>query len=364
MQRAWFGISSLENIVKPEGLSRKIMFWMAGITAGTSLFVTLSTYIFYYVWSRFSPTSFEEIGDVPGKWEVLWIVLTTGSSVIFAGYFGIKLAKGILEPLNSLDEAIRKVASGDLDARAKTGALALGEANELVNDFNELATKLQQITEEQKFWNAAIAHELRTPVTILSGRIQALVDGVFYPDAEQLKKLLTQVNSLGHLIEELRTVGLADAGHLPLQPKEVNINDEVKAVVYLFAERFASSEHIPVIHGACDKAWCDPLRIRQALIALFENAHKHSSPGLITIRVKRFENDCYEIAVEDQGPGVPEAFVPHIFQAFRHAAHKSEIAGSGLGLAVVDAIARAHNGLAKYERLPSGGSRFIIYWKK
>ncbi|WP_230630307.1 ATP-binding protein [Comamonas testosteroni] len=337
---------------------------MAFITGGASLLVTIATWVFYYIWEQYSPATFEATGDSPGGLEFLWIIVSTVICLFVAGYFGIKLAKKILAPLNSVTEAIRKVASGDLSARAEFGRGSLGEANTLVQNFNDLAKRLQQVTEEQKFWNAAISHELRTPVSILSGRLQGLSDGVFEPTPEHFQKLLSQVNSLAHLIEQLRTVGLADAGHLPLQWSEVSLNEEAQATIQFFAERFASSGHIPVLYGLCGAAWCDPIRIRQALLALFENVHRHANKGLVTIRTRSHGHDGYELAVEDQGPGVPEELAPHIFQAFRHSTRNSSTSSSGLGLAVVDAIARSHGGQAKYERLPSGGSRFVISWRK
>lgn len=350
--------------MKLEVLSRKIMLWTASIAACATLLVTLATWTFYYILEHYSPVSFNATGDIPGSWDLLWILLTTLICLVTAGYFGFRLAKRILAPLNSVIEAIKKVSSGDLSARAQLGRGSLGEANALVRDFNSLAEKLQKVTEEQKFWNAAIAHELRTPVTILKGRLQGLSDGVFEKTSENFRKMLSQVNSLSRLIEQLRTVGLADAGHLPLEWTKVNLDEEAQATIQFFAERFASSGHIPVLYGFCAKACCDSVLIRQALLALFENVHRHADKGLVKIRTQSVGLNEYEIAVEDQGPGVPEELAPLIFQAFRHSARADKTPSSGLGLAVVDAIARAHGGQAEYERLPAGGSRFVLRWRK
>jgi two-component system sensor histidine kinase AdeS len=88
--------------------------------------------------------------------------------------------------------------------------VAVGEINNLVNDFNEMAEKLQTLEAQRQSWNAAIAHELRTPVTILRGRLQGLVDGVFEPDAALFKNLLKQTEGLTHLIEDLRLLALPE----------------------------------------------------------------------------------------------------------------------------------------------------------
>lgn len=269
-----------------------------------------------------------------------------------------------MEPLNSVKGAIKKVVAGDLSARAQFGHFSLGEANALVDNFNHLAKNLQHVTELQKFRNAAIVHELRTPLVILSLRLQGLRDGVYEKTPDNLNILLSQIKRLSQLLTGLRTVGLADAGHLPLQWSEVNLKAEVQATIDFFAERFLASGHIPVLYGHSGSVWCDPMHIRQALLALFENVHRHADKGLVTIRMRSDEFDGYELAVEDQGPGVPEDLAPYIFQAFQYSAKKGNASSSGLGLAVVDAIAKAHDGEAKYERLPSGGARFFINWKK
>jgi two-component system sensor histidine kinase AdeS len=106
---------------------------------------------------------------------------------------------------------------GNLAARATSDEHAMGETAQLVDDFNQMAARLQDMAQHRAFWNAAIAHELRTPVTILRGRLQGITEGVFAPEQSQFQSLLTQVEGLGRLIEDLRTVALAESGHLPLQ---------------------------------------------------------------------------------------------------------------------------------------------------
>ena len=99
-------------------------------------------------------------------------------------------------PSNSVTRGIRLLAEGDLSARAASFNNAQNETNQLIRDFNLLAERLERMTNEQRFWNAAIAHELRTPVTILYGRLQGMLDGVFTPDNHQLRSLLVQVDGL------------------------------------------------------------------------------------------------------------------------------------------------------------------------
>lgn len=104
-----------------------------------------------------------------------------------------------------------------------------------MRDFNTMAEQLQSMTREREFWNAAIAHELRTPVAILRGRLQGLAEGVFPPERALFEGLLRQVEGLTHLIEDLRVLSLNDSGHLELQREAIRLADELAVVLEAFA---------------------------------------------------------------------------------------------------------------------------------
>ncbi|TDS84985.1 ATP-binding protein [Comamonas sp. JUb58] len=353
--------------MKLDGLSKKIMVWMMGMSVAVITISVMFVYAFYYIWDAYWPESYkinESSGAFPSFWEWIFLTFLTLGCLVLAAIVAVRLANRILIPLNSVTLAIKQVAQGNLNARAEVGHSSLGEAAILANDFNMLAEKLERVTQEQKFWNAAIAHELRTPITILSGRLQGLSDGIFMPSQDNFQKLLKSVESLGRLVEDLRTVGLADAGHLYLHFEQARLDEDVLSVVHFFEERFVASHHQCVLALELQEAWCDPMRIKQALLALFENAHKHAVGGTITVRTRINDAGEYLLAVDDEGPGVPEHLAPHVFQAFRRSARTDNVGSTGLGLAVVAAIAQAHNGRAAYERLPNGGSRFSISWKR
>ncbi|HGH2267057.1 TPA: HAMP domain-containing protein, partial [Salmonella enterica subsp. enterica serovar Typhimurium] len=111
----------------------------------------------------------------------MWILIASTTSLVISLFFTIKLSTRILKPLNDVAFSLKQISHGNLSARASGSLFQLGEMNHLVNDFNEMAEKLQTLDTQRNLWNAAIAHELRTPVTILRGRLQGLVDGVFEP---------------------------------------------------------------------------------------------------------------------------------------------------------------------------------------
>jgi len=342
------------------GLSRQIALTMMAIALGVTLVVILTGYVFYYSWEKYWPEYIPEMGLFPTGPELVWIVGTTSVGLFIAVLVAVSLSRRILVPLNSVTDGIRRVARGDLSARAVADDRSLGEATQLAEDFNLLAEKLQRVTEEQAFWNAAIAHELRTPVTILRGRLQGLAEGVFTPDEGQFRSLLTQIEGLNRLIEDLRVVSLAESGHLSLNFQQVDLAAEIRSVVDFIGDSLTKAGQHPVLDLQMKNAHCDPARIRQALLALLMNATKHAVPGAIQIQT-RLNNGLCRLIVADGGPGISDTFSQHVFTAFRRSPDVRD-AGSGLGLAVVAAIARAHGGQATCSSSSQGGAVFEIFW--
>lgn len=352
--------------MKLQGLSRQIARSMVAIAFSVSLLVLLTSYAFFFLWQTYWPENFDAQSMVPTAPEWLWMIGTTLAGVALAVVVGLKLSRRILVPLNSVADSIRRVAQGDLAARADAGDRSLGEAASLADDFNLLAEKLQRMTQEQTFWNAAIAHELRTPVTILRGRLQGLAEGVFEPQEALLQTLLTQVDGLARLIEDLRVVGLAESGHLDLHMRETDLDKEVQDVVAFCDPTLHAAGQRVVLDLRAGRVRCDPMRIRQALLALLENVRRHAVAGTVTVQSRR-EGTNVCLSVEDEGPGIAQEFASQVFTAFRRnpAAHAhDDHKGSGLGLAVVAAIAHAHGGQASCQATERGGSRFEISWPR
>lgn len=282
-------------------------------------------------------------------------------ALAFTAVAGVQLARRIVIPLASLAEAARRVADGDLSARAVAGDRSLGETADLVDDFNAMAARLEVLAEGMATWNASIAHELRTPVTILQGRLQGVADGVFAMDEAMVASLLKQVGGLALLVEDLRVVSLADSGRLQLQRETVDL----AAVV---GDLRPMAEPGLILAGMTldwalspVRVRCDPARVRQAVLALVENARRHAVPGTLRIAVQARAGQA-AVSVEDAGPGLSPAFAAVAFAPFRRASEATE--GSGLGLSVVRVVAEAHGGTAGYRQGISGGSLFEILLPK
>ena len=345
------------------GLSRQIVLSMTMVAFWLTVLVISTSFAFYYVLSRVQPEIMETDSMALTPPEIVWMVVTTIAAMAGAAWVASRLARRILVPLNSVADCIQQVAAGDLSARAVGGDLSLGEASRLVEDFNSMADQLERVTQEKAQWNAAIAHELRTPVTILRGRLQGLADGVFEPSEAQFRKLLSQVEGLSRLIDDLRTLGLSESGHLHLQIVETELAEEVRKVVDVYEHAMAAAGQRVVLDLPPGRAHVDPVRLRQVLLALLENARKYAVPGVVRVHAGVSRGVCV-LRVEDEGPGVPAAVAQRVFEAFWRAesSRSRDSGGTGLGLAVVGAIARAHRGHAVCVPSPLGGTAIELTW--
>jgi signal transduction histidine kinase len=275
------------------------------------------------------------------------IVLIAG---IIALVVGIRIARGIAPPIADLVRAAGRVEAGDLAVRVAEPQRAPGDLRTLARSFNEMTSRLQAEDSNRRRLLADVGHELRTPLAVIQGNLEALVDGVYPADEAHLAPILEETRVMARLIDDLRTVSLADSGVLPLHREATDIPallEDVASAHRPAAE--ANGAHINVLRegiGAIPPAEVDPVRIRQVVSNLVDNALRHIPPGgFVNLHVNAYpidpEPDTISIAVADNGPGIPEELRETAFDRFA----KSEGSrGSGLGLAIARAIVTAHGG--------------------
>ncbi|AKN67267.1 HAMP domain-containing histidine kinase [Herbaspirillum seropedicae] len=352
------------SIWRSKGLARQIVTAVVVLAVAIMLMVLLGSYAFYSTMFIFFPTAMSAPDSwLPSPVEWGWILVTTLIGLSIALWVAVRLSRRILTPLNSVATSLRRVAQGDLSARAAAERQPLDEAWQLINDFNAMAERLERVQQERIFWNAAIAHELRTPVTILRGRLQGLSDGVFQPEPALFSSLLAQVEGLGRLIEDLRIVGLAESGHLRVQLQETDLQADIMTVLKACEPALQEKGFRLLLETGVQRSRCDPVRIRQALLALLENVLQHASPGPLRISTRSLAG-MHSLCVEDSGPGIAASDAQMIFDAFHRGARAGDAQqkGSGLGLAVVRAIASAHHGTADCRASELGGACFEVRW--
>ncbi len=183
--------------------------------------------------------------------------------------------------------------------------------SELLYNFNDMAQKLEVSVKNAQVWNAAIAHELRTPITILQGRLQGIIDGVFKPDEVLFKSLLNQVEGLSHLVEDLRTLSLVENQQLRLNYELFDFKAVVEKVLKAFEDRLDQAKLIPELDLTSTPVYCDRRRIEQVLIALIDNAIRYSNAGKLKISSEvASQNWILKIEDEDRHCNrVPRRFI-------------------------------------------------------
>jgi len=311
-------------------------------------------------------------GGVMGQAEQNFIN-RVNRAVIFAGLIagvvalllGFMVFRGITAPLDKLTTAADAVAAGDLSQRVEIHSG--DEIAKLGTAFNSMAANLQQSEQVRKEMTADIAHELRTPLSVIQGNLEAVLDGVYPADAEHIQPALDQAQLLARLVEDLRTLALAEAGQLTLDCQSIDAAELVKRVVASFGPK-AAAKHVMLTVDAppsLPHIRADGQRIAQVLTNLLGNALRYTpQDGRVDVRLKT-EKQSVIIAVGDTGPGIARDDLPRIFDRF-YRADKSrardaqDAGGSGLGLAIARSIIEAHGGHIWAESETSQGTTVMF----
>lgn len=267
----------------------------------------------------------------------------------------IRLLRGIgraAAPLGDLIEASGRVEGGDFGAQVDVRGPR--EIRALARAFNAMSARLAEDTEDRRRLLADVSHELRTPLTIIQGNLEGMIDGLYPADARHLERVLAETRQLERLVEDLRTLSLADAGALPLHREPTDLGALATDVVAGFQPQAAADGvvlSVEAVEG--DPLDLDPRRMRQVIGNLVSNALRHTPEGgQVTVGV-RPGDDTVELVVTDTGSGMDAQSVERAFDRFWRSGHT---AGAGLGLAIVRDLVRAHGGEVELESTPGAGT--------
>ena len=283
-------------------------------------------------------------------------------ATIVALVLAVLLARTLTRPIQELSAVSRQIALGDL--QQEVPVRTQDELGELAIAFNQMSADLNHATQARRQMTADIAHNLRTPLTVLSGYLEAMEDGTLVPTPARLQMMQEEVNLLNRLVADLRTLSLADTGQLTLNKEPVIIGD-------LLAQGQAAFVHQAAQQGVALGAEIenaqvvnlDRARMRQALGNLVSNALRHTpAGGAVDMTAEPLADDGAQITIADTGSGIPEADLPYIFDRFYRGdrSRKEGNGQSGLGLAIAKSLIVAHDGTIEVISVPGKGAIFTI----
>ena len=291
---------------------------------------------------------------------ILFAALLSGGAALIGAAV---LTSSLLKPVRELTGAARALAGGDLARRV--GVRTRDELGELSAAFNHMAESLQQAETLRRDMTADIAHELRNPLSVMQARVEAVMDGVYPPTPENLQPVLEQTRLLNRLVEDLRTLALADAGQLPLEKTEIDLRGLLERTVSGYrarAQAAAVELRLTLPEAREVRVQADPGRIEQVLGNLLANALRHAPSGTaIEVRLEA-RGDQARMEIADQGEGIPSESLPYVFERFYRAdrARSRTDGGTGLGLAISRQIVQAHGGVIHAANRPGGGATFTV----
>jgi two-component system sensor histidine kinase BaeS len=260
-------------------------------------------------------------------------------------------------PMDTLIEAAGRIESGDYSAQIPERGSP--DLRSVARAFNAMSSRLKTSDEQRRSFLADVTHELRTPLSVIRGQVEAIADGVYPADAAHLAPIIDATQALDRLVEDLRTLVLTDAGSLVLNKESTDLGGLITDTVESFKAQADSAGLTIESDAAADlpPVEVDPARIRGVIGNLLSNAIRHTSTGgSIKVSLSR-SGDQAVMTVADTGEGIPAELLPHVFERFVKGADSN---GSGLGLAIAHDIAAAHGGTLDIDSEPGSGTRLRL----
>jgi two-component system sensor histidine kinase BaeS len=292
----------------------------------------------------------------------LMLVYSAAGASLVALLLGIFLSRNLTRPIRELTEATHEVAGGNLGLQVSVRSK--DEMGELASSFNKMSADLARSANARKQMTADIAHELRTPLSLILGHADAVHDGVLPASTENFEIIREEAARLEHLVNDLRTLSLADAGELSINVQEVSpeklLNDLQATYSYIASQKDVKIQldvapEIPML-------MIDPGRMTQVLTNILDNALRHTPQGGQINLAARKVDEGIELSIQDSGPGIKGEDANRIFERFYRtdsARHRDD-GGSGLGLAIAKSIVEMHKGRMWAESEPGQGLKIVI----
>lgn len=285
---------------------------------------------------------------------------------LFVVVIGFLLMRRFVNPLADVIFAARAVADGKLNTRIATEGPQ--DLNSLAESFNEMADSLERNDQTRRDMLADIAHELRTPLSVIRGRLEGIVDGIYAADADQVSLALEPTYLLERLVDDLHLLTLVERRQLPLEIKKVDLAQLSRHILDVFsAQAQDKGITLSLENGAGDYvADLDLHRMEQVIGNLVGNSLRYvPDGGKIWIALENAPGDI-RLCINDNGPGVQEHDLPFLFDRFwrKDKSRARNAGGTGLGLAITKQLVEAQGGSIQAANLPGGGLQVTILFKR
>ncbi len=284
----------------------------------------------------------------------LAVIVVIGVAVLIVG----RVLGRAVGPLASIADAAERLADGEPDVRVEVGGP--GQVRRLGASFNAMAERLDRSRSDRQALLADVTHELRTPLQVIGGSVEAMLDGVHPRDDAHLAPILAETAVMNRLLDDLRTVSLAEAGALPLHREETDVRRLLAEVAagHGAAAREAGVE-LASAAGPALLLDADPVRIREVLANLVVNAIRHTPAGGSVRLDAAIDGAWVELTVADTGEGIAPADLDRVFDRFHR---RADTGGSGLGLTIARDLVAAHGGTIRAESdgIPGHGTTFRV----
>ena len=314
--------------------------------------------IITYFLTQDARISFEQL--LRPRYFVLLFLVPLGIFIL-AGIIGRLSFRQVGNPVIDILNGIDEVAKGNLNIQIDESGARYFRA--LARSLNHMISELARAEQQRRNMTADIAHELRTPLHIIQGNLEGMLDGVYEPTSENLNAMLDETHLLTRLVSDLQTLSLAEAGQLPLHPTRFAAVDLLNDVAASFASRAVAQK--VTLQAQCEtevELNADYDRLDQVLSNLVANALRYTPEGGSITLTARVDAEQVIITVADTGAGIAAEDLPYIFDRFWKGdrARTRDGAGSGLGLAIARQLVRAHGGSIDVKSQVGQGATFTI----
>jgi len=299
----------------------------------------------------------------PGRFVLNNLAPILMGATIVSIMAGVLLSRNLSAPLSNVADAARSIGRRDLSQRVEVRGAQ--EIREVAWAFNEMASDLQQAEILRQNLLADVAHELRTPITVIQGNLQAILDDVYELDKSEIAQLYDQTRQLTHLVDDLRELAQAEAQQLPMVMSFVDLGvlvTDLAAIYEPLAENQDIELQIRIPDGVLTVRG-DRSRLMQCLQNLLNNAFRHTPAGGSVNLSMQIQDALVFLIITDSGSGIPPEHLPYIFDRFYRVdpARARETGGTGLGLAITRAIINNHGGKIVADSEGEGkGSKFTV----